>query len=493
MLLDAASLYFRSFHGIPDSVQAPDGSPVNAVRGFLDTIAYLVTLRRPERLVACWDEDWRPAFRVAAIPSYKAHRVANPRTGAETVPELLSPQIPVIIEALELLGIARAGAAGFEADDVIGTLTARELECGGGNVDVVTGDRDLFQLANDAGQVRVLYVGKGVRNLEVVDEAWLAGKYGVLSGQGYADLAVLRGDPSDGLPGVAGIGEKTAVGLLSRFGDLAGVRAAALEPPLDLSPASAGNWWTAATWTLDAPRRGPGRARRAGSRTARRPAADPARPRGAGGVRRALGPQQQRRPRRSGLHQPRPQHSSPGFRPSGDRRLTGPTRIVPQARGGGQGRGGMAATTPRLTAWTAASRRAYQSDIVAGLRDLAEQVDDLLAPADEVAGGQVGVAQHRLQRLARGPAVDRPGQAEIRLGCDVQFVLAFLIVQLGPDPGHLVQGQLRGALRHPGREPALVPAGLVDDRAHHGGQPGDVEVAPDPPAQALADQQVGLG
>jgi 5'-3' exonuclease len=235
MLLDSASLYFRSFHGIPDSVRSPDGMPVNAVRGFLDTIAYLVTLRRPERLVACWDEDWRPAFRVAAIPSYKAHRVADPKAGTEVVPDLLEPQVPLIIEALQLLGIARAGAAGFEADDVIGTLTARELAAGGGNVDVVTGDRDLFQLADDKAQVRVLYVGKGVRNLEVVDEAWLRTKYGVQSGQGYADMAVLRGDPSDGLPGVAGIGEKTAVGLLSRFGDLAGVRAAALDPTADLS------------------------------------------------------------------------------------------------------------------------------------------------------------------------------------------------------------------------------------------------------------------
>jgi 5'-3' exonuclease len=235
MLLDAASLYFRSFHGIPDKVRAPDGSPVNAVRGFLDTIAYLVTLRRPDRLVACWDEDWRPAFRVNAIGSYKAHRVANPVTGAETVPDLLSPQIPVIIEALARLGIARAGAAGFEADDVIGTLTARELAAGGGQVDVVTGDRDLFQLANDEAGVRVLYVGKGVRNLEIVDEEWLRSKYGVSGGPGYADLAVLRGDPSDGLPGVAGIGDKTAAGLLSRFGDLAGVRAAAADPSVDLS------------------------------------------------------------------------------------------------------------------------------------------------------------------------------------------------------------------------------------------------------------------
>jgi 5'-3' exonuclease len=235
MLLDAASLYFRAFHGIPDSVTAPDGTPVNAVRGFLDTIAYLVSRRRPARLVACWDEDWRPAFRVAAIPSYKAHRVANPAANIEIVPDLLQPQIPVIVEALELLGIARAGAAGFEADDVIGTLTHREVAAGGTDVEIVTGDRDLFQLADDAAGVRVLYVGKGVRNLEVVDQAWLTAKYGVTSGQGYADMAVLRGDPSDGLPGVAGIGEKTAVGLLSRFGDLAGIRAAAADPSVDLS------------------------------------------------------------------------------------------------------------------------------------------------------------------------------------------------------------------------------------------------------------------
>jgi 5'-3' exonuclease len=237
MLLDSASLYFRSFYGVKGEIKAPDGTPVNAVRGFLDTMAYLVNQRRPERLVACWDEDWRPAFRVAAIPSYKTHRVANPRTNAETVPDELVPQIAVIVAALELLGIARAGAPGFEADDVIGTLAAREVAAGGTDVDVVTGDRDLFQLADDAGRVRVLYVGKGVRNLEIVDEGWLAKKYGVSGGQGYADLAVLRGDPSDGLPGVPGIGEKTAVGLLARFGDLAGVRAAALDPASDLSTA----------------------------------------------------------------------------------------------------------------------------------------------------------------------------------------------------------------------------------------------------------------
>ncbi|GAB6902951.1 5'-3' exonuclease [Kineosporia succinea] len=236
MLLDAASLYFRSFHGVPDSFTAPDGTVVNALRGFLDSVAYLITLRGPGRVVACWDEDWRPAFRVEAIPSYKAHRVANPRTNAEEVPDLLTPQVPLIIEALSLLGVCRAGAAGYEADDVIGTLTARQLAAGRGQVDVVTGDRDLFQLADDSAAVRVLYVGRGVRKLEIVDEAWLLGKYGVTSGQMYAEMATLRGDPSDGLPGVAGIGEKTAAGMLNRFGTLTALREAAADPSSDLSP-----------------------------------------------------------------------------------------------------------------------------------------------------------------------------------------------------------------------------------------------------------------
>jgi 5'-3' exonuclease len=240
MLLDTASLYFRAFHGVPDSFKAPDGTPVNAVRGLLDMIAHLVTRRRPRRLVACWDEDWRPAFRVAAIPSYKAHRLLNAAKNIEITPPLLDAQLPMIVEALELLGIARVGAAGFEADDVIGTLATHEAAAAAqaratADVDVVTGDRDLFQLVDDAATIRVLYVGRGVRNLEVVDEARLREKYGVQGGAGYADLAVLRGDPSDGLPGVAGIGEKTAAGLLARFGSLDGLLEAAVDPASDIS------------------------------------------------------------------------------------------------------------------------------------------------------------------------------------------------------------------------------------------------------------------
>jgi 5'-3' exonuclease len=240
MLLDSASLYFRAFFGVPSSVTAPDGLPVNAVRGFLDMIATLVSGQRPDRLVACWDEDWRPAFRVAAIPSYKAHRLSDPVSGAEQVAPELVAQVPVIVDVLTALGIARIGVAGHEADDVIGTLaTCHAGRPDGrheGRVDVVTGDRDLFQLVDDAAGVRVLYVGRGVRRLEVVDQARLQDRYGVGSGDAYADLAVLRGDPSDGLPGVPGIGEKTAAGLLARYGSLSALLAGVQDPRSDLSP-----------------------------------------------------------------------------------------------------------------------------------------------------------------------------------------------------------------------------------------------------------------
>jgi 5'-3' exonuclease len=192
-------------------------------------IARLVADHRPTRLVACWDDDWRPAFRVAAIPSYKAHRVAQerPEGDVEEIPDTLAPQVPVIAEVLAAFGIARLGAPGYEADDVIGTLVARErTEAHPDPIDVITGDRDLFQLVDDERQVRVLYTARGIRDLEVVDQARLAERYDVATGQGYADMAVLRGDPSDGLPGVPGIGEKTAAALVRRYGSLDGILAA---------------------------------------------------------------------------------------------------------------------------------------------------------------------------------------------------------------------------------------------------------------------------
>lgn len=230
LLLDTPSLYFRAFFGVPESIKAPDGMPVNAVRGLLDMTATLVRSHSPDELVACMDADWRPAFRVAAIPSYKAHRVA---TGdEEEVPDTLSPQIPVIEEVLDAVGIARVGVPGYEADDVIGAYAARAT----GPVDVVTGDRDLFQLVNDERRCRVLYTVRGIRNLQAVDEAEITAKYGI-PGRAYADFATLRGDPSDGLPGVPGVGEKTAAALVTRFGSLRGILDALDEGRTDGFPA----------------------------------------------------------------------------------------------------------------------------------------------------------------------------------------------------------------------------------------------------------------
>ncbi len=253
MVLDTSYLYFRAYFGVPDSVRAPDGTPVNAVHGLLDTIARLVTEHRPDRLVAAWDDDWRPAFRVAAIPSYKAHRVAAERPGGgwlEDVPPALVAQVPVIVDVLAAFGIARLGAPGYEADDVMGTLVARATAAGE-PVDVVTADRDLFQLVDDAARVRILVPAKD--GFLAVDQAELARRYGVATGAQYADLAVLRGDPSDGLPGVPGIGEKTAGALVVRYGDLAGVLAARDRADGALPPAQLRRLTEAAAYLQVAP------------------------------------------------------------------------------------------------------------------------------------------------------------------------------------------------------------------------------------------------
>jgi 5'-3' exonuclease len=227
MLLDTASLYFRAFYGVPDTIRRPDGTPVNAVRGLLDMIARLTTDYGATHVVACWDDDWRPQWRVDLIPTYKSHRVAEVVTAApdvEVVPDALEAQVPMIRRVLELAGIAVVGAAEHEADDVIGTYASHaDIP-----VDVVTGDRDLFQVVSDDRRVRVIYTARGMRNLELVTDAVVVGKYRVLPEQ-YADYATLRGDASDGLPGVAGIGEKTAASLLGEYGTLQDLLAAAAD------------------------------------------------------------------------------------------------------------------------------------------------------------------------------------------------------------------------------------------------------------------------
>jgi 5'-3' exonuclease len=250
MLLDTASMYFRAFFGVPE-IAAPDGTPVNAVRGLLDMIARLVGEYHPTDLVCCWDEDWRPQWRVDLLPSYKAHRVVAARPSAvdiEEVPDPLEVQIPVILEVLDAFGICVIGAPEAEADDVMGTLATDA----GQPVDVVTGDRDLFQLVDDAADVRVLYIGRGVNNHERVDNAWVRAKYGIDAVQ-YADFATLRGDASDGLPGVAGVGEKTAATLLNRFGDIAGILAAVEDPDSDLGPGPRGKIKAAVDYLAVAP------------------------------------------------------------------------------------------------------------------------------------------------------------------------------------------------------------------------------------------------
>jgi 5'-3' exonuclease len=228
MLLDTAALYFRAFHGVPETVVAPDGTQVNAVRGLLDMIARLVGEFGPTDLIACWDDDWRPQWRVDLVPSYKEHRVAavtERGPDEEEVPDPLTAQVPIIVEALTALGIPIVGLADYEADDIIGTLASTADM----PVDVVTGDRDLFQVVDDARGVRVIYTGRGMSRLEVLTDDALHAKYGVLPTQ-YADFATLRGDASDGLPGVAGVGDKTGAALLSEFGSLERIVAAAADP-----------------------------------------------------------------------------------------------------------------------------------------------------------------------------------------------------------------------------------------------------------------------
>lgn len=240
MIFDTASMYFRSFFGLPSSMTSPDGRPVNAVRGLLDSIARLVEQYQPNQLACAWDNDWRPAWRVELVPTYKTHRVAGGAEAAEVTvvgagalaatgglaeesPEGLGPQVLIIREVLAALGIPIVGVDRYEADDVIGSLATQSSVPSL----VVTGDRDLFQLAD--GDTRVIYIGKGVAKHDLVDDQWVFDKYGVHANQ-YVDFAVLRGDPSDGLPGVKGIGDKSAAQLVAKYGDLESMLGAAGDP-----------------------------------------------------------------------------------------------------------------------------------------------------------------------------------------------------------------------------------------------------------------------
>jgi len=210
LLVDGSSLIFRAFFGVPKTMRAPDGRLVNGVRGFLDILARQIFARRPVRVAVASDEDWRPQHRVDLIPSYKAHRVAEP------IPPELDPQMPLITAVLRALGLDFVGAPQLEAEDVIASWVE---QLPGQRIEILSGDRDLFALIQDP-HVRVLYPEKG--GLAEVDEAGVRRRYGV-PGRLYADFAVLRGDPSDGLPGLPGVGAKTAATLVTKYGGVDGL------------------------------------------------------------------------------------------------------------------------------------------------------------------------------------------------------------------------------------------------------------------------------
>ena len=233
MLLDSASLWYRAYYGMPDTLLSPTGMPVNAIRGYLDMTARLVGMYKPNRIVACIEGDWRPSWRVDIFPDYKANRLED-GSEEEEEPETLTPQIPVLLDLLDAFGIPMVGVDDYEADDVMATFATREK----GPIRVVTGDRDLFQLVDDKEDIKVVYLARGITNHDLVDIAWVANKYSI-PGERYALFAMFRGDPSDGLPGVKGIGEKGAATIANNFATVEQALAGAKSGHESLTPALA--------------------------------------------------------------------------------------------------------------------------------------------------------------------------------------------------------------------------------------------------------------
>jgi len=211
MLLDSASLWYRAYYGMPDTLLSPTGMPVNAIRGYLDMTARLIAMYSPNRIVACIEGDWRPSWRVDLFPAYKANRLED-ESEEEEEPETLTPQIPVLLDLLDAFGIPMLGVDDYEADDVMATFAVKEK----GPIRIVTGDRDLFQLVDDKADIKVIYLARGISAHDLVDITWVADKYSI-PGDRYALFAMFRGDPSDGLPGVKGIGEKGAALIANNF------------------------------------------------------------------------------------------------------------------------------------------------------------------------------------------------------------------------------------------------------------------------------------
>ena len=222
MLLDSASLWYRAYFGMPDTLVSPSGLQVNAIRGYLDMTSKLINLYKPNRIVACLEGDWRPSWRVELFPDYKMNRLDE--SGEEEEPDTLSPQIPILLDLLEALGFPMLGVDDYEADDLMATFAVNQP----GPVRIVTGDRDLFQLVDDKRDVKVVYLAKGIANHDLVDLKWIKQKYEI-PGDRYGLFAMIRGDASDGLPGIKGIGEKGAASIAKQFTNLHEVMKAAIN------------------------------------------------------------------------------------------------------------------------------------------------------------------------------------------------------------------------------------------------------------------------
>jgi 5'-3' exonuclease len=205
---------------MPDTLVSPSGLQVNAIRGYLDMTSKLINLYKPNRIVACLEGDWRPSWRVELFPDYKMNRLDE--SGEEEEPDTLSPQIPILLDLLEALGFPMLGVDDYEADDLMATLAVNQP----GPVRIVTGDRDLFQLVDDKRDVKVVYLAKGIANHDLVDLKWIEQKYEI-PGDRYGLFAMIRGDASDGLPGIKGIGEKGAASIAKQFTNLHEVMKAA--------------------------------------------------------------------------------------------------------------------------------------------------------------------------------------------------------------------------------------------------------------------------
>ena len=247
MLLDSASLWYRAYFGMPDTLVSPAGMPVNAIRGYLDMTSRLLVKYQPNRLVACLEGDWRPSWRVDLFPDYKLNRLDE--TGAEEEPDTLGPQIPILLDVLDALGIPMVGVDDYEADDLLATFSVTQ----NGPIRIVTGDRDLFQLVDDKRDVKVVYLAKGISNHDLVDLNWIEKKYEI-PGDRYSLFAMIRGDSSDGLPGIRGIGEKGAATIANLFTSLPEVMTAAQSDDDRLTPNLRKKLLESADYALIAPK-----------------------------------------------------------------------------------------------------------------------------------------------------------------------------------------------------------------------------------------------